>query len=77
MPAKSKGYRTAKIIQVTQVQDCDFCKSDGVTRPGLYDSPTIPEAGGRWAFMCDEHMRVYGIFHKGLTTKRRLIRDDD
>lgn len=68
----SAGYRGAKKVELDEIPNCDFCQADGVTKPGLYDSPTIKEAGGQWASMCDEHMRVYGIHHPGLTRKRVL-----
>lgn len=70
MLRKSRGYRGAKKVELNPIPNCDFCEADGVTKPGPYDSLTIQEAGGRWASMCDEHMRVYGIYHPGLTRKR-------
>jgi hypothetical protein len=49
---------------------CDFCKSptdkvlEGIDHDGTayYDAPT---KNGSWAYMCEEHFKLYGLDHIG------------
>lgn len=55
---------------LTTIPDCNFCTDAGVTRAAEFDAKTIY---GPWAYMCHEHMVLYGPEHLGLGLGQRLI----
>jgi hypothetical protein len=43
---------------VAELPDCNFVHGTREPEPALYDGATIH---GPWAFMCEEHFRLYGL----------------
>jgi hypothetical protein len=45
-------------VVVDELPSCSFVHGTREPEPALYDGATIH---GPWAFMCEEHFRLYGL----------------
>jgi hypothetical protein len=46
------------IVEVAELPVCSFVHGTREPEPALYDGATIH---GPWAYMCEEHFRLYGL----------------
>lgn len=70
--AKTAGHD----VEVSNRPNCDICKYDeGKTTPADYDSrlPKHPQAGSRWANVCQRHFDQYGPGTTGTGDAQRLL----
>lgn len=59
-------------VEVTELPQCDFCKTEGLGNLAAYDGATTL---GPWAFLCERHFDTYGV-GLGLGRGQKLIVKD-
>jgi hypothetical protein len=57
-------------VTVTSIPPCDLCKDLGKSTPAAYDGKTT---FGPWAYMCEEHWKLYGVGQLGTGYGQRLV----
>ena len=58
-----------KIVKVTRYPKCDFCDNEA-----HYDARTRV---GVWAYLCEEHFKVYGTGRLGTGYGQKFVREED